>query len=136
MRFILFALFFIGMFFTLHSGADTCTSNSVVITQGESPVLSMTALNGASAFDITGASIVTNFLKNDGSTELSISSGSHTVTSGSAGTFTISLTDSETEQIQVGAGKTFNSVITIGGKDYYLWADGCLRVRSSLIRKN
>lgn len=118
--------------------ASVVLADNVSFTQGESPTLTITAQSDSAgtAFNITGATIVTKFLQSNGTTELSIADGSHTITNGSSGTFNVELSAADTAQIRTGKNRTFVSIVTLGGKDYYFWARKKLDVYSSAIKDN
>ena len=109
---------------------------NITFTQGENPTLSLTAANDGVAFDITGATIVTNFMKDGGAIELSIPNSQHTILVAASGTFTVDLTTANTDLIKKGTNRSFVSVVTIGSNINYFWARKLLTVFSKDVKDN
>lgn len=109
-------------------------ASTATITQGEAPTLTLTATtDGSTAFDITGASIQTKFEKSDG-TELTVDNSAHSIITAASGIYTVDLTAVQTALLKVGDEISIVSILTISAKEYYVWYDGSLRVRSATIK--
>ena len=104
---------------------------NIRITQGEDAVLNLTATTGAgAAFDLSGATFTSYITGAKGSVN-SFSNSKHAIVSAAAGTFTLTLTETDTALISVGINKEILTKVVQGTTTTYLRAQ-ILDVKAAL----
>lgn len=89
----------------------------IKITQGDKAVLNLAAKRGGAggaAHNLTGATFETKIKKSDG-TFATYADGQHAIVSASAGTFTLTLSTTDTAALAVGAGHEIVTKVTQSG---------------------
>lgn len=98
------------------------------ITQGDYVVLNFTAQNGTgTAHNLTGATFETKIMGSDGALD-TFNNGHHAIVSAANGTFTLTLSESETALLKLGAREIVTKV-TQGGHALHFHGKGALVVQ-------
>lgn len=99
---------------------------TTVITRGETPTLTIYyQTETGAAFPITGATITMDFKKKDGT----LLTKTISISSGSGGIGTLTMTANDTNSLKVGTSQTVKSTVTISGVVSVFWFDNSLDVR-------
>jgi hypothetical protein len=100
----------------------------ISFTQGDTPVLNLTAQTGAgNPFNLTGASFQTQ-IKGPNGVIATFDNGQHAITSAAGGTFTLTLASTDSANCGTGPGKDIITQVTQGSSITYFRGMGILTV--------
>ena len=104
----------------------------IEFTEGDSVVLNLTALDGSgNPINITGATFTTQIM-GPANTPVSFDNSHHAVVGGPLGTFTLTLSTTETASIATGEQKEILTKIVVGGATSYVHGYKLLRVNPAV----
>lgn len=108
-------------------------ANMIQFTQGDNAILNLTATDGdGNPVDLTGATFTTYIKSSNGSAVSAFNNSKHSIVSAPAGTFTLTLTPTDTAACGEGGNKEILTVITQAGKPIYFHGFNMLTVYAAV----
>lgn len=104
----------------------------ITFTQGDNAILALTAQDGqGNAINISGASFSTQIMGKAGAGVQTFGNSKHTIVSGISGTFTLTLSPTDTALCGLGVGKEIVTLITISSSQISYHGKNALTVLSA-----